>query len=1177
MPAARHLGHFTARLGSVFSQTSLDFGVFWSAPVHVVHPSNQRAIRMPGYQFRHSTLSLREHRDGRMLWILLLTLVSLAGNTGWAIPGVDPAPVPKAPKIADQSDEPAKSATTFGMPEGFVVELFAAEPDVANPVAFSIDERGRVFVCESFRQNQGVTDNRKHDRTWVEADLAAQTVEDRRAYHLRLLGDKVKDYELQDDRIRLLVDADRNGRADSATVFAEGFNSLLDGTAAGILARRGDLFLTCIPSLYRLRDENGDGVADKTPGERAILSTGYGVRVALRGHDLHGLILGPDGRLYFTIGDRGYRLEHDGRVDHDPGSGAVFRCEPDGRNLEVFARSLRNPQELAFDDLGNLFTVDNNSDGGDKARVVHLVPGSESGWNMSFQYLDDRGPWSREKIWHTACDGQPAWTLPPLAHLGAGPSGMAAYPGTGLTSHFDDRFLLADFHGGAPGSSVRSFRVRPDGATFRVCDEEETFRHILATDVEFGPDGAVWVSDWVHGWDGEGKGRLWRFRPKDQDAKVVDEVRSLLAGDWEAIEPGRLLGLLGHADRRVRLEAQWELARRRDTASFATLLGETATPLLARVHAVQGLGQILRMEKEQVVDPLIEASASPDWELRMVAARALGDCPPAGTRRADVRAALGRRLSDGHPHVQVAAATALGQLGHRLGDDPAIGSELIALAERNADADRTLRHAAVIGIAGGMPAEALESLLGHPSASLRMVACLVLRRRADDRIVRLLDDPDEAIVVEAARAIHDIPLSGCLAALASRAGSGPANEAFLRRAVSAAEQVGTSATARELVRVIDREDASQATRLEAVDALRAWKNPPKVNRVTGAWLPLATPRDAAPAREALRDAMASLVHNSAKPRLDESLRSALLTAASSLGIDGVGPLLAAWCDDASCSAASRAKALDALFVAGNPDVLGIADRLIADDEPLVRTAARRVRASKNPTAAIVPDLVSACGGDDLEERQAAVGLLASISEPSATAAIGELHEKLLAGNLDPTIALEVREAARVRLGEAAASRPAVATDPLAEWSDLLVGGNAQRGRDIFLKKTEVSCLRCHAAEGSGGNVGPKLDGIAATRDARYLLEAIVLPNARVAEGYRTTIIVTDEGRTVSGIVIGEDDGFVRLRNADGKEERVAVGSIEDRTSGPSSMPADLAAKLTRRELRDLVAWLQGLR
>ena len=55
---------------------------------------------------------------------------------------------------------------------GFEVSLFAAEPLLANPVAFGIDERGRVYVCESFRQDQGVTDNRSHDERWLDADLA---------------------------------------------------------------------------------------------------------------------------------------------------------------------------------------------------------------------------------------------------------------------------------------------------------------------------------------------------------------------------------------------------------------------------------------------------------------------------------------------------------------------------------------------------------------------------------------------------------------------------------------------------------------------------------------------------------------------------------------------------------------------------------------------------------------------------------------------------------------------------------------------------------------------------------------------------------------------------------------------------------------------------------------------
>src|SRR5262249_38244076 len=159
------------------------------------------------------------------------------------------------------------------------------------------------------------------------------------------------------DRVRRLEASSGNGKPDRSTVFADGFDRAEDGLGSGVLARRGNVYYTCIPDLWLLKDTQGTGKADV----KKSLHTGYGVPVAFSGHDPHGLKMGPDGRLYFTIGDRGLHVESEGRVVSNPDSGAVLRCEPDGSNLELFHVGLRNPQEIAFDKFGNLFTVDNNA------------------------------------------------------------------------------------------------------------------------------------------------------------------------------------------------------------------------------------------------------------------------------------------------------------------------------------------------------------------------------------------------------------------------------------------------------------------------------------------------------------------------------------------------------------------------------------------------------------------------------------------------------------------------------------------------------------------------------------------------------------------------------------------------------------------------------------------------
>ena len=202
-----------------------------------------------------------------------------------------------------------------------------------------------------------------------------------------------------------------------------------------------------------------------------------------------------------------------------------FVAKSMGVDLEVFASGLRDPQELAFDQFGNLFTGDNNSDSGDKARWVYVVESGDSGWRMSYQYLSDRGPFNREKIWHPAHPEQPAYIVPPVANIGDGPSGLAYYPGTGFADGFQDYFFLCDFRGTASNSGIRAIKVKPKGAFFEIAATQEPLWQVLATDLAFGPDGFLYLSDWVEGWTGEGKGRIYRFADI-QSSQVARNCRS---------------------------------------------------------------------------------------------------------------------------------------------------------------------------------------------------------------------------------------------------------------------------------------------------------------------------------------------------------------------------------------------------------------------------------------------------------------------------------------------------------------------------------------------------------------------------------------------------------------------------------------------------------------------------
>src|SRR5689334_1928514 len=149
----------------------------------------------------------------RPTWLALPAGLFLAGLLA-AQPQVQPA---YQAKVMPSSPEAELRIKKFRVPAGLKVELWAAEPMVANIVAFSFDERGRCFVAETFRHNDNVPDIRGH-MNWLDDDLAARTVEDRFAMYKKFLGDRLDSYTTHHDRVRLVEDTDGDGKADKSTV-----------------------------------------------------------------------------------------------------------------------------------------------------------------------------------------------------------------------------------------------------------------------------------------------------------------------------------------------------------------------------------------------------------------------------------------------------------------------------------------------------------------------------------------------------------------------------------------------------------------------------------------------------------------------------------------------------------------------------------------------------------------------------------------------------------------------------------------------------------------------------------------------------------------------------------------------------------------------------------------------
>ncbi len=1087
--------------------------------------------------------------------------------------------------------------------KGLKVGVWAAEPLMMNPVSFAFDEQGRAYVAETTRFNKGVPDTRSHMH-WLDEDLANRSTADLLAMYKK---HKYQGFEKYSDQLRVVWDSTGKGRADKSEIFSGGYNRPQDGLAAGVLARRGSVYFACIPDLYRLKDTKGTNTADV----KESLFTGFGPTVQFIGHDLHGLRMGPDGRLYFSVGDRGFVVTtKEGKELRYPNTGAVLRCEPDGSKLEVVHMGLRNPQEIAFDDLGNLFTYDNNSDSGDRARWVYIVEGGDIGWRGGYQYGTlyhppgtipsvNRGPWNVEKIWHASgsnnggskYDGEPpAYVVPPLAHIGNGPAGMTHYPGIGLNEKYRDHFFACDFTSSANNSVIWSVAVKQKGAGFELAKNEKFVQGMVPTDCEFGPDGAFYWADWTGGWNPPNKGRLYRVTdPEAMKNPAVAEAKAILAAGFEKRDTAELVKLLGHPHQQVRTEAGIELGGRSGTAPALAEAAAKSPNALARFHAICALGIIARRSAD-ATEPLLKLTQHADAEVQAQACKALG-----GANVSDAaREALGKLVADAAQPPRVRAFAAIAYGNHSAADaaaDARAAQPLLALLKTNDNSDPVLRNAAVTGLVAMSrnPSLAFQAwrVAGDNHPAIKLGVVLALRRTKAPYLTEFLADADPKVAAEAARAIYDERVPDAGAGLASLAEFGSKADPIAYRSLAANYVIGTAQTASRVARFAARSSEPDHQRIFALKLLADWAKPPRRDPITGLTHDLPE-RDPTIAAAALRPVLAGAFAGS------DAVRAEAAQVSAKLGIQEVGPLLTAAVRDTRSQPADRADALAALVAVKAPNLAEMTAFALKSPEPRLRAAGLTAKAKADPAGVLgdIPALVRDAK-TSVAEKQAALAILGKAGESAeGDKLLAELLATATDGKAQPDLLLDMLEAADARamsktklhaaLGkDAAVYRDAAkkSADKLAPWAEALVGGDAAKGRSVFLNNNAVYCQRCHQLDGQGGEVGPPLNGIAAQpgKDRRYLLEAIVQPSAQIAKGYETAVVTLADGRVVSGVVKEDTKQQLRLVTPENRELVIPADEIEGRRTGPSAMPDDLHPKLTRRELRDLVEFLNSLR
>lgn len=408
--------------------------------------------------------------------------------------------IPKMVQLKkNTADSVQTKVSTLQVPEGLEVKPFAAEPMLINPTNIDVDSKGRVWVLEAYNYRPGINGNPTNP---------------------------------QGDRIVILEDTNGDGQADSRKVF---YQSPELNAPLGIAVLDSMVIVSQSPYIWKMFDDNRDGKADR----KEVMFSGIGGDQ--HDHGAHAFTFGPDGKLYFNIGNEGKQLlDAKGNPvldqDGDPigpkkyRQGMVFRCNLDGSQVEVLGHNFRNNYEVAVDSYGALWQSDNDDDGNKGVRINAVFEHGNygyvdemtgEGWYVNRTNIEKEIPL---RHWHLNDPG----VVPNLLQTGAGsPTGMIIYEGNLLPSIFQNQMIHTD----AGPNVVRSYATTPWGAGYEarinnlITSKDQWFR---PADVAAAPDGSLFVADWYdpgvggHQAGDQAKGRIYRIAPKGHAYKKTN-------------------------------------------------------------------------------------------------------------------------------------------------------------------------------------------------------------------------------------------------------------------------------------------------------------------------------------------------------------------------------------------------------------------------------------------------------------------------------------------------------------------------------------------------------------------------------------------------------------------------------------------------------------------------------